>query len=421
MMINRILFFVLFIFFSVDAIQHTNFFESYEWILDSNRIFLPETNYTTQCGIRGEYGFHFRGYPLDAKEFFLENYNVKSVAANPTQYLNFFESAYGPFLGGPSDEVAGQFVQQFTPYNGLTSAQLVAFHGDISLWGVTAFFEQWISRHIKIGYYLPYYQLGLQRLSHEIQQKSEFYEYAICPDVYLNYQKNGSPAVDYQLNGLGDSMLICSWQNYFYENRDFISGLLAALRAGLYLPTGRYKQEFMGTFLKIPLGYDAAWGIPFGGSIELDLGCYAGAGISADCITFFGKLMPRYIKTDMRQTDMLVLEQVNSLFNPGFKESFSAYLTTHDREKTLLATFCYQYNKQNESDLILCDTSYSNLIAQTSDWLESWTTHNLIFVFQGELSIQNIYTTYEVFFKCGFYGQRAIVANSVGFQININF
>lgn len=421
-MIRKIFTFIYLLFIlSVNGIQHTNLFEPYEWILDANRLFLPEKNYTTQISVRPEFGYNFRGYPLDIKEAFLENYNTKSIAANPVQYLNFIENDYAPFLGTDTKLNSGQFSQQFNPYNGLTASQTVDFNGEISLFGLTGLFEKWVSRHIKIGYYIPYYQLQLKNLMHTIREKKQFFENEICPDIYLNYQKNGSPAIPYTVRGLGDSMCLVSWQNYFYENRDFISGLLAALRGGLYLPTGMHKNYYSETFLKIPLGYDAAWGIPFGGSLELDFGCYAGAGISADCITFFGSLMPRYIKTDMRQTDMLVLEEVNSILNPGFKESFSVYVTGHDLEKTFLGSFCYQYNKQNESDIILCDTQFSNLIAQSQDLLENWTTHNLILSFQGEYAFSGIYSTYSGFLKWGFDGQRSIVANTVGVQVNINF
>lgn len=416
---KNILFFLSYLYtISIYSIQHVNFFEPYEFLLDINRLFIENNSCSWQFGIRGEFGFDFRGYPIDTRDSLLQNYNCKTISAQPTQYLNIFESDFAPFLGTQIDTNDGQFVQQFNPYSAATAAQLLLFKGEMSLQSITGLLEFWITKQIKIGYYCPVYNLNLKSLIHEGNNKENFFENYICSDIYQIYQQNASPPMPYQLYGLGDSQLLISWQNYFYENRDFISGLFASLRAGLYLPTGMKKDNYLNTFLKIPLGYDTSWGIPFGGGIEIDIGCYGGIGISADCITFFPKLMERVIKTDMRQTDMLILNKSQSLLKPGFRESFSIYCVGHDTERTFLTTLAYQYNKQNESDIILCQTDFSNLIAQTADILENWTNHNLILIVEGEYSLnKNITLGYEGFFKLGFSGSRSIVCNTTGIQI----
>ncbi len=414
-------FFLLFLYFlSTNSIQHINLFEPYEFLLDINRLMCSgHKPCSWQLSLRGEFGFNFKGYPIDTKDALLQNYNCKTITANAAQYLNIYESDFAPFLGSKIEDPQGQFVQQFNPYTASTASQLLLFKGNLELKSITGSIEFWITEQIKIGYYIPIYNLNLKSLAHESNNKNQFFENSICKNIYHIYQQNGGVAKPYQLTGLGDSQLLFLWQNYFYENRDFISGLFASLRAGLYLPTKMHNENYMQTFLKIPLGYDCAWGIPFGGSIEIDIGCYGGAGISADCITFFPKLMDRIIKTDMRQTDMLAINQSKALLSPGFKESFSVYLIGHDIEKTFLATLAYQYNKQNESDIILCQTQYSNLIAQTADILENWTNHNLIFILQGNYDInKNDSIGYQGFFKLGFSGCRSIVCNSIGIQIN---
>jgi hypothetical protein len=422
MFIFKFLFFLLFFITNINCIQHINFFEPYEFLLDINRLITDNKKCSWQLTFRGEFGFNFRGYPIDTKDLLLQNYNCKTITSNVAQYLNIYESDFAPFLGGFLQNNNTQFTQQFNPYTASTAAQLLLFKGDFNLQSINGSLEFWLTKNIKIGYYIPVYNLQLFTLSHEKNNKDRFFENSICKDIYEAYQKNGSPAKPYQLTGIGDSELIVSWQNYFYENRDFISGLFATLRAGVYLPTGMYKSTYTQTFLKLPLGYDASWGIPFGGSIEIDIGCYGGFGISADCITLFPKLMNRMIKTDMRQTDMLALNQAKSLLSPGFRESFSVYLLAHDQAKTFLSTFAYQYNKQNESDIILCQTDFSNLIAQTADILESWTNHNIIFIFQGDRIIDNNFSLgYQGFLKWGFSGCRSIVCNSIGLQITLTF
>lgn len=408
---------------SLKSIQHINFFEPYEYLLDLNRIHFNNLKCHWQLGARFESGFNFSGYPIDTKDNLIQSYNTKTIKTNSAQYLNLIESDFASFYGNELLSNMGQFVQQFTPYEGTTASQLVIFNGSMNMQSLSASVEYWIYDHIKIGFYLPFYRIELESLTNQKNSKNQFYENSICKNIYAVYQSENSPAKPYQQSGIGDSQLLLSWQHYFYENRDFIEGLFATLRFGLYLPTGMYKDTYLQNFLKLPFGYDCAWGIPFGGSIEVDIGCYGGAGISADCITFFSKLMTRNIKTDMRQTDMLICNQSMSLLEPGFRESFSVFLLGHDMNRSILGTLAYQYNKQNDSDIVLCQTDYSNVIAQTADILESWTTHNLIFILGGNIKefSKNIDLEYECFFKYGFGGCRAIVANTVGIQFLISY
>jgi hypothetical protein len=399
------------------TISHTNFFKPYEWLLDINRLFIPNETFANQLAIRLEYGYAFKGFPIDPKEAIINSYNVKTITANPCQYSNQKETIYCLFLGQTADQEKGEIPQQFKYYNGLKAGTEYEIKGNFSLKSLTASYELWITKNFKCGYYIPFYWLDVKNINTKQLQQNETIESTIYPELFrekLNIQP-------YKLHGAGDSELLLSWQQYFYEDRDFITGLLAALRIGLYLPTASHRDTFVDTFLKLPLGYDAAWGIPFGGSIELELGPFAGAGISADCITFFDHLLDRYIKTDMRQTDLFTSEKVRSLLHPGFKETFSAYVTAHDYEKNTLGTIAYQYNKQNESDITVCDPTYINLIAQSSELLESWTAHNLIFTIQGKREVENIHLFYNGFFKLGFHGMRAIVGNSFGFQISCLF
>lgn len=419
----KIIFIFLLIQNRIDGIQHTNFFEPYEFLLDLDRISVNHHPCSWELGVRFEGGFNFKGFPIDLKDSLVQSYNAVTIKSNPAQYINLIESDFASFFGNNTQSNLGQFVQQYTPYQGVTASQLIQFEGELELNGITGSVEYWFNKHIKLGYYLPFYAFNLKSLNNQKNNKNQFYENTICNNIYETFQENNSPAVPYTQVGLGDSQLLLSWQHYFFENRDFITGLFATLRAGLYLSTARGKEEYSKTFLKIPLGYDCSWGIPFGGSIEIDIGCYGGAGIAADCITFFPSLMNRTIKTDMRQTDMLICNESISLLEPGFRESFSVFLTGHDENRSLLGTLAYQYSKQNESDIILCQTDYPNLIAQTADLLESWTTHNLIFVLGGIKNNidKNSDLKYECFLKYGFQGCRAIVCNSFGFQITLSY
>jgi hypothetical protein len=400
----------------------------YEYLIDADRCLSfseDKKNFTRnpwQLGLRFEAMHNTRGYPVDTTDSLVSSYNARSVKASVPSYLALYESALAPFFGGKTKDSHGQFVQQLTPYGGATTSQVVSFNGSLSIFSCVGLAEYWLFENCKIGYYLPYYSLNFSSLEHTLPQKKKTFENAIIPDVYASYIAKSTFIHPYTLAGVGDSELLLSWQRYFYENRDFITGIFASLRGGLYLPTARQRESYVNTFLKLPLGYDMAWGIPFGGSIEIDISLYGGAGINADCITFFSKYMDRYVRTDMRQTDMLSIDSVPSLLKPGFKESFSVYGLLHDLNKTTLFTLAYQYNKQNESEILLCDNSYTNIIAQSGDLLESWTNHNLLFILEGETKMFfEAPLSYSLFYKWGISGLRSVVGNSFGLQAMYSF
>jgi hypothetical protein len=416
---HGVLFLSLFFLVTSWSVQHLNFFEPYEYLLDVNRIAFSKKKGSFQCGVRAEYGFDFRGYPVDMKDSVLKGYNCRTTKSNCAQYIDLYESDFASFMGGQEIDFAGQYAQRGTPYGGQTASQLLAFDGQLGVSSLTLNFEYWIAKYIKIGYYAPFYRINLQTLTHVVNERQKTFESALLQDIFSVYQSAAYQVTPYSLTGFGDSECIVSWQRYFYENRDFISGIFASLRAGLYLPSPYQSCDYMDTFLKIPLGYDCAWGIPFGGALEIDINKYGGAGISADCIAFFGKIRDRFVRTDMRQTDLLTLEKVSSFVQPGFKESFSVYAVGHNLEKTVSGTLAYQYNKQNESDIFLCGGNYASLISQSSNLLENWTNHNLVFLCEGAAIYPSVEVGYSAFVKLGLTGCRSIVANTCGITINL--
>lgn len=416
--------YILLCFGSIIAMQHTNMLFPYEYILDSDRMFYEHLCGDFQINIRAEMGYNFFGYPVSEISNIIGGYNIASDKRNPLQYLNKQESILASFCGSAEDTWQGQFIEKFTPYRGVTASQILSFNGDIAIESFCTQGEVWITPHIKIGYYLPFYHFALQSLDVDLQKKVHFLEDSICSNIYDQYQKTAAAKVKpHNLIGMGDSECLISWQHYFLEERDFITAIFASIRTGLYIPSGMFNSSIFKTLLKIPFGYDSGIGIPFGGTIEIDVTSYFGCGINADCVTFFPSLKERAIKTDLRQTDMLLCHDALSLVNPGFRESFSVYATLFDENKTYLGTLAYQYNKQNDSDIILCNSSFSNVIAQSAVVLENWTNHNLIVSLMGftQLVETSCHIRYELFLKFGLQGCRSIVGNSYGIQITIFF
>jgi hypothetical protein len=405
------------------APAHCNLFEPYEWIFDQVRfnIFPEHKDFGLTVSLRGEGTINTVGYSSNDEDCMKDPTNQWRRVVNPVQYLEDRENDFAAFLGNKTNNSLGAFSQQYSPYEGATANDLVNFNGNVSFGSAVAGFEKWFTETIRLGWYIPYYIFSLNTLYYEQQTNKSVFEQFLSNNILDVYKSNGKYVGPYQLSGFGDSTLLLSWQDSFFEKRDFITGLLCSLRGGLHLPTAQHTDIFQDTFLKIPMGYDAAWGIAFGGSIEVDIGCNFGAGISADCITFFGRTIQRYIKTDIRQTDLLLLSKDLSFIDPGFKEEFSVFLTGHNLTKSFLITTAYQYNKQNDSDIIVCSDYHPTIIASTMQSLGAWTTHNIILLGQTILPIMENDITCGVFVKIGFNGERTIVGNNFGLHAEILF
>jgi len=407
----------------ISAPEHCNLFEPYEWLFDQIRFnMFPEyKNMGITFSFRAEGTINTIGYSSNDEDCMIDHSNKWRRIVNPTQYLEDRENDFASFLGNRADTSLGSFAQQYSPYEGATANDLVDFNGDVSFGSFNFSFEKWFTETIRLGWYLPYYIFSLNSISYINSNEKRMFEQFISNNILDVYKNNGKYIGPYQLSGIGDSTLLLSWQDSFFERRDFITALLCSLRGGLQLPTGQYKESYQETFLKIPLGYDAAWGIAFGGSIEVDIGCYLGAGISADCIALFGRTVERYIKTDVRQTDLLLLKKDLCFIDPGFKEEFTVFFTGHNIQKSFLTTFAYQYNKRNDSDIIVCSDQHPTIIASTMQSLGAWTTHNLILLGQTILPIKENDITCGIFIKIGFNGERAIVGNTFGIQAEMLF
>lgn len=404
------------------APQNCNLFEPYDWLFDQVRfnLFPENDDYGLTIGLRYEGSVNTNGYLSDDINTALNpNKSCFGKKVNPVKFLEERENAFAAFLGNIPDTNFNTFSQQYFPYEGMTANDQVDFCGNFRMGSVVANIEKWLTETIRVGWYLPYYYLNLNQISTTNKNEKILYEEFIEDNILNIYKKYNNSIKPYNLYGFGDSTLLISWQDNFFEKRDFLTGVLCSLRAGFNLPTGQKKDYSENTLLKIPLGYDAAWGLAFGGTLEIDIGCYFGAGISADLISFFGKTCCRYIKTDRSQTDLMLLNNSLCYIDPGFRETFTILFNCHDLKKTYMGTIAYQYNKQNENDIIVCSETFPTLVAMTSERLGAWTAHNLTLLLQGVFEISGYTSTIGIFGKLGFNGERLISANTLGINLEI--
>ncbi len=413
----------LFLFFvnSKSDLQFCNLSSPYEWIFDQSRYYLYgcDENYCVAVSVRGEFSYNVDGY--GGHDIFVDGKDTKFKSkVNPCNFLGGPQNEISSFYGVDLDYDSGLYIENFTKYGGATANEVRDFNGNVFLGAVNFSIEKWFAEVFRLGFYIPWYNFKLKNLEISDLSNKNYFEYYLSSNIDEIFFEKAFKFQDYNLSGFGDCDLLFSWQDNFMEKRDFISSISCALRAGLHFPTGKYVNT-EDTLLKIPFGYDSLWGIPFGGSIEIDVGKYFDMGLSIDCISLFGDIRERYIKTDLRQTELLFATKSYSFINSGFKQKYTLYLGLHNKEKVFSITSAYQYNKQNESDITVCSDQYSSAIAGTMQRLDSWTAHHVIFNAEWRTGIKNEDLVFSFFTKIGFNGERALVADTLGFSGLISF
>ncbi len=417
---------VLFFCSSFAAPEHCNLFEPYEWLLDPVRLslFPSSSEHGVNLGIRVEQAFKVSGHMSDDEDCFLDQSPQRSRKVNALQYLQDHENIFSAFLGNSFDTAFGSFAQQFTPFEGATANGIALVNGKVSYGNIVGSLEYWVSDHLRLGWYLPYYWIHLSDVTWAIPNGTCFFEQTLNNNLLNVVQENGKLDIgNFTRNGLGDSSLLLSWQDSFMEKRDFVTGITCALRGGAHLPTRSALSDCKAedTLLRLHLGYDCSWGILCGGSLALDLGNYVTSGISADFTKFFGDIAPRRIKTDTRQTDLLLLVKEQCFIDPGFKQQFVLYADLHTFSKDAALTLAYCYTKQNESDIILCSADYVQRIASTMQRLEAWSIHNIILQLQKQQNNDTNDMVFGCFIKGGFSGERSLAGVNIGATFSYMF
>jgi hypothetical protein len=416
-----LIFLYVFIFnFKADP-QFCNLSSPYEWIFDQSRYYLYgcDENLGVAVSVRGEFSFNVSGY--GGQDIFIDGKDTKfKNKVNPCNFLGGPQNEIYSFYGVDLDYEQGLYIENFNKYAGSTSNEIRDLSGDIFLGAINFSLEKWFSEVFRLGFYIPWYKFKLKNLKISDLSNKNVFEYFLMVDIDKKFEELAFKIQNYDLNGFGDCDLLFSWQDNFMEKRDFISSISCSLRSGLHLPTGKYVNS-EDTLLKIPFGYDSLWGIPFGGSIEIDIGKYFDIGLSIDCISLFGDIRERYIKTDLRQTELLFTTKSYSFVNPGFKQKYTLYLGAHNKEKVFSLMIAYQYNKQNESDITVCSDEHSSIIAGTMQRLDSWTTHHVVFNLEWRPEFKNTDFLFSFFTKIGFNGERALVADVIGFSSIVSF
>lgn len=224
--------------------------------------------------------------------------------------------------------------------------------------------------------------------------------------------------------GFGDLALLMRWIRNFPQNKPMLRNVRVDCHAGLLLPTG--KPADPDKIFAFAFGIDKSVAIPFGLGIELNLGDYFFWGVDVALFHQFGNTRSRRIKTDVDQTNLLLMQKARVYKDFGLSQQFSLYLGVKDLPRGLEVHVGYKYFKNGSDSLSVSGIMCSDIIANTRASLQSWTIHEMIvratYDFGAVMSDEHRVRPFlGVFSRIPFNGTRSAAATTIGLSLHLDF
>lgn len=234
-------------------------------------------------------------------------------------------------------------------------------------------------------------------------------------------QKSGTKCLSgWQRAGCGDLLAQLSWEHHFPQARPFLKNVLLYARLGVLFPTGKKQDDYL--LLAPAFGNDAGVGLLTALNLDLNLGCHLHMGVDAEITTLFGTRRFCAIKTDMAQTDLLLLSRACVLSDPGFIQHFTLYAGGVDFWRGLSLKLAYQYTKRQEDRLYLGSFHWHPGVVNSAESLQEWTTHDLVGLVSYDFdAASHVQPTLSLLLKYGFNGSRAILFDTASLQFSVAF
>jgi hypothetical protein len=400
----------IYIFFSIaiydaHAIFRTNVLQPYNIFLQPDP--RNETRFSFQLGYEG----------ICSAQAFTPRVDGTN---NVLQIFQCNQDAIAAFKGFAPETEAGQYAQIFDinddntshgiftpnakltiPLNGLLGLQVKLAH-NVSLHGYVPFLYAELSDicWTEKNNHTEFENNNFPQLLSTVGQVG-------CIDLYNGWKRLG----------FGDTVVFVKWQNDFWQMKPVLRNVRLSLRGGLNFPTG--KKEDISKLLALPFGYDQGYGVYFAGNLNLFMNYDWRFMLDLEFLQLFGNTQTRRIKTDVAQTDLLLIAKDRVYVDPGFTQQYTFMLEKRSIYQGLSAALYYQYFKHND-DTYYPVTNYGNFqIINDAESVQEYTTHQFIFKLNYEFNqfeTSGSRPNLMLFGKYGFNGKRAILTSSVGLQ-----
>jgi len=303
--------------------------------------------------------------------------------------------------------------------------------GDLKLQSSFSFNFRWFCTDaFSVGFYFPFYAMSLKNVHWRDltldQNEQDFRVKELLTDHFSeNVCKLGGPSLrGWERTGPGDAYVMLEWYRDFRQAKPLLKNARINWRAGVCFPTGLRTDE--DKLFAIPFGYDGAFSIPYGLGLDLTFGKHLRIGGDVQLTHIFDNTKTRRIKTDVGQTELILLEKVCAHKDWGMVQRFELYVELYRFLSGLSTKVGYYYLKQGDSTLSFPCNEFSAQIANTAQSLQDYTQHQIFLKANYDLqanlgSERRIRPQIGFFGRFPFNGKRTTLASTLGVVLSVDF
>jgi hypothetical protein len=373
-----------------------------------------------------EAGFNFHGFAPDENEESI----TFTRKMNPLQMFQDTQNSLAMFKGLDPESDLAQFAQQFNADDddGVRGHLLPRARLRVPT-NLIFSARYYLPCNINVSIHVPFIAMELcdvhfKDLTLDVRAEDRRVKQLLTDDLVDNLKRLAHLDItSWRRSGLGDILIMGQWLQDFPQLKPVLRNVRLNARVGLTLPTGLRRDE--DRLLALPFGNDGSVGIVFGGGLDLLFGSYLRAGGDLLLLHLFGNFRNRRIKTDVAQTDLLLLTKVPTFKDFGWTQQFNLYVQAWQFYRGLSLKLDYEYIKHHEDRLWIFTNEFDARIANSAENLQESTLHGLIinasYDFQHDLCDPLIGPYISLFGKVGFNGKRAILGNTVGISLSLSF
>lgn len=278
--------------------------------------------------------------------------------------------------------------------------------------------------------YLPFYSMHLknvcwQNQTLDVSSGDVSVREKLTDNFFANVKQlgNGLELGPWNRTGLGDLTLMMEWINDFPQAKPMLKNMRVNWRLGGIFPTGLRENEDL-TFA-LPFGGDGAFGVIVGVGLDATLGCNLRVGGDVQLTHFFGNTRFRRIKTDVDQTELLLLQKACAYKDFGLTQRYNLYIEAFNFGGFSFKTG-YQYFTHGDDFLSLKTEEFSDNIANTAFSLQGFTVHQVVVNASYDFSVHmgecpSIKPYASLFSYIPVNGKRSAVCPTIGAIVGLDF
>lgn len=394
------------------GMPHFNLYNPYDCMVTPGRALLCDS----QAIAAYEYGFRGCGYQAEENEHC--NSNSFRKRADILQLYQNQQDALAALKGDLFTSARGQLSQKFNINDDDGTLGLFIPYGRMNISNLMLTARYGFSDNFSFSFHLPVIAMQLKDVLWKKSPSSnlESFEDNMTTDFISALEEIGNmQLMGWRRTGVGDLAALIWGEHYFPQSRPILVGALFNGRIGFTFPTGK-KEE--GDFIFCPpFGNGGGLGLLGGAHLELYFTHRIKAGFDVELMYLWGHNQEMRIKTDLRQTDLLLLQKACVFKQPGFTQHFTLSLGAQNFCDRLSVECAYQFTKQQDTKVFIDSPRFDPLIVNTAESLQEWTTHSL------EVGLSLDLRNYEhphawepyiqVLYKHGFNGQRAVLMDTI--------